>query len=151
MSPEQARGKSVDKRADIWAFGCVLYEMLTSRQTWSGATVTDIIAAAFAKNPDFTKLPNNLHPRIRELLSRCLQKDPAERFRDAGDVRVEIKQILADPSGVFVPSVMAVEPRQKLQTILLWVAALVLMAIIAGVAVWELKPSEPRQVHSLYL
>jgi serine/threonine protein kinase len=95
MSPEQARGRSVDKRTDIWAFGCMLFEMLTGRQTWSGTTVTDIIAAALAKDPDFTKLPPNLHPEIRKLLTRCLQKDPSERFRDAGDVRIEIKQILA--------------------------------------------------------
>jgi serine/threonine protein kinase/Tol biopolymer transport system component len=147
MSPEQARGKAVDKRADVWAFGCVLYEMLTGRQTWSGATGTDIIAAALAKDPDFTKLPPNLHPRIRELLSRCLQKDPAERFRDVGDVRVEIKQILADPGGVFVQPGTGIEPRRKLRTILPWAAtALVLGLAIAGVVVWKLKPLEPRRV-----
>jgi serine/threonine protein kinase len=147
MSPEQARGKAVDKRSDIWAFGCVLFEMLTGRQTWSGATVTDIIAAALAKDPDFTKLPSNLHPRIRELLSRCLQKDSAERLRDVGDVRAEIKQILADPSGVSVQPITAAEPRRKLRMILPWIAAaLVLGLMIAGVAVWKLKPPEPRKV-----
>ncbi len=78
MSPEQARGKSVDKRADIWACGCVLYEMLTGQQTWSGATVTDIIASALGKDPDFAKLPLHLNPDIKKILSRCLQKDPAE-------------------------------------------------------------------------
>jgi serine/threonine protein kinase len=147
MSPEQARGKSVDKRADIWALGCILYEMLTGRQTWYGATVTDIIASALAKDPDYAKLPPNLHPDIRRLLSRCLQKDPAERFRDAGDVRVEIKQILADPAGLLVqPGTMA-EPLSRTGTILAWAAvALVLGLIIAGAAVWMLKPSEPRQV-----
>ena len=147
MSPEQARGKAVDKRADIWAFGCVLYEMLTGRQTWFGATVTDIIAAALAKDPDFTKLPPNLHPDIRRLLSRCLQKDPAERFRDVGDVRVEIKQILADPGGVLVQPATGVEPRKKLRTIFPWAAAaLVLGLIIAGLAVWTWKPTERLQV-----
>jgi eukaryotic-like serine/threonine-protein kinase len=147
MSPEQARGKSVDKRADIWAFGCVLFEMLTGRQTWTGTTVTDIIAAALAKDPDFGSLPPNIHPDIRKLLSRCLQKDPAERFRDVGDVRVEIKQLLADPGGVLVQPVTAVEQRSKLRTILPWVAAgIVLAAIIATLAVWNLNKSVPRQV-----
>ena len=147
MSPEQARGKAVDKRADIWAFGCVLFEMLTGRQTWTGTTVTDIMVAALAKDPDFGSLPPNVHPDIRKLLIRCLQKDPTDRFRDVGDVRVEIKQILADPSGVLVHPVTTVEPRKKLGTMLPWIAAaVVLTAIIAGVAVWKFKPSEPRQV-----
>jgi serine/threonine protein kinase/Tol biopolymer transport system component len=147
MSPEQARGKPVDKRADIWAFGCVLYEMLTGRQTWTGTTVTDIIAAALAKDPDFAKLPPNLHPDIGKLLRRCLQKDPADRFRDVGDVRVEIKQILADPSGVLVQATIGAEPKTKLRQMLPWIAAaIVLTAVIAGVAVWKLKPPEPKRV-----
>jgi Tol biopolymer transport system component len=149
MSPEQARGKAVDKRADIWAFGCILYEMLTGQQTWSGATVTDIIASALAKDPDFTKLPSNLHPRISELLNRCLQKDPAERFRDAGDVGVEIKRILAGPSGVLVQPNIGMETKTKLRQMLPWIAAaVVLTAIIAGLAGWILKspPPEPKRV-----
>jgi eukaryotic-like serine/threonine-protein kinase len=147
MSPEQARGKAIDKRADIWAFGCVLYEMLTGRQTWTGTTVTDIIAAALAKDPDFGSLPPNIHPDIRELLSRCLQKDPTERFRDVGDVRVEIKQLLADPKGVLVHPVMTLEPRTRLRTILPWVAVTAILSIIvAGVAIWNLRKPEPRQV-----
>jgi serine/threonine protein kinase len=146
MSPEQARGKSVDKRADIWAFGCVLYELLTGRQLWTGATITDIIAAALAKDPDFGSLPPNIHPDIRKLLSRCLQKDPTERLRDIGDVRVEIKQLLADPSGVLVQPVTTAEPPARLRTILPWVAAVVIFSVIAGVAVWKLKPPEARQV-----
>jgi serine/threonine protein kinase len=147
MSPEQARGKPVDKRADIWAFGCVLYEMVTGRQIWSGATVTDIIAAALAKDPDFGSLPPNLHPRIRELLDRCLQKDPTERFRDVGDVRVEIKKALANPGGVLVQPVAATEPKRKLRTVLPWIAAaIILTAITAGVAVWKFRPTEPKKV-----
>jgi serine/threonine-protein kinase len=108
--------------------------------------VTDIIAAALAKDPDFTKLPPSLHPDIGKLLRRCLQKDPVDRFRDVGDVRVEIKQILAEPGGLFLQPV-AVESRARLRTILQWMAAaLILGLIIAGVAVWKLKPSEPRHV-----
>jgi serine/threonine protein kinase/Tol biopolymer transport system component len=146
MSPEQARGKSVDKRADIWAFGCVLYEMLTGRQTWTGATVTDIIAAALAKEPDYGRLPLNIHPDIRKLLNRCLQKDPAERIRDVGDVRGEIKEILADPGGLFAQSVTTLETRGKLRMMLPWVAAAIaLTAVIAGVLIWYLKPTPPHQ------
>jgi eukaryotic-like serine/threonine-protein kinase len=147
MSPEQARGKSVDKRADIWAFGCVLYEMLTGQQTWTGTTVTDIMAAALAKDPDFGSLPPNIHPDIRKLLSRCLQKDPTERIRDVGDVRVEIKQLLADPKGVLAQPVATVEPRKKLRMILPWVAVTAILSIIvAGVAVWNLRTPKPLQV-----
>jgi hypothetical protein len=121
--------------------------MLTGRQTWSGATVTDIIAAALAKDPDFGRLPPNIHPDIRKLLSRCLEKDPAERLRDIGDVRVEIKQILADPAGVLVSPVTAAKPRKISRFGLPWVAAVVILAaIIAGLAVWKLKPAEPRPV-----
>jgi serine/threonine protein kinase len=147
MSPEQARGKVVDKRTDIWAFGCVLYQMLTGRQIWTGETVTDIIAAALTKDPDFSHLPSEIHPDIRKLLSRCLQKDAAERFRDAGDVRIEIRQILADHRGLLTQPISAPEPRTMLTTIFPWVTAAILLgAIIAGVAVWKLKSPEPRQV-----
>ncbi|MBP1624597.1 MAG: serine/threonine protein kinase, partial [Acidobacteria bacterium] len=146
MAPEQARGKPVDKRADIWAFGCVLYEMLTGQQTWSGGTVTDIIAAALAKDPDFAKLPSGLHPRIRELIRRCLQKDPADRSRDIVDVRIEIKQILADPDGVFARPVAAAESRAKLRTILPWIAAVVILSAITGVIVWMLRAPAPPQI-----
>ena len=152
MSPEQARGKAVDKRADIWAFGCVLYEMLTGQQTWSGATVTDIIAAALAKDPDFSKLPSGLHPRIRELLSRCLQKDPAERWRDAGDIRIEVKQILADPGGVFMQPVTTTEPRKRLRTMLPWLAAAIVVgAIVAGIADLEAEAAGTAPRHQLRL
>ena len=98
MSPEQARGKEVDRRSDIWAFGCVLYEMLTGKQTWTGDTVTDIIAAALTKDPDFEILPANLHPGIKRLLSRCLQKDPQKRLRDAADAALEIEDAIVAPS-----------------------------------------------------
>jgi serine/threonine protein kinase len=82
MSPEQARGKAVDKRAGIWAFGVVLYEMLTGRQLFSGDTVSDILAAVLTKEPDWEKVP----ARVRPLLRRCLEKDPKKRLRDIGSV-----------------------------------------------------------------
>jgi serine/threonine protein kinase len=84
MAPEQARGKTVDKRADIWAFGCVLYEMLTGERAFTGETVSDILAAVLKSEPDFSKAPAHVH----RLLERCLEKDPKKRLRDIGDVGV---------------------------------------------------------------
>jgi len=93
MSPEQARGHSVDKRGDIWAFGCVLYEMLTGRLTFPGDTVSDTIAKILEREPDWAALPAATPAPIRRLLLHCLVKDPKRRLRDIGDVRIEIDTI----------------------------------------------------------
>ncbi len=144
MSPEQARGKAVDKRADIWAFGCVLYEMLTGRAAFSGRDVTDILAAVIRSEPEWGNLPANLHGRLREVLERCLKKDAKDRYRDIFDVMVDIQRVLTDPSGVLVQPTIGAEPKTKLRQILPWIAAaIVLTAVIAGVAVWILKPPSP--------
>jgi serine/threonine protein kinase len=90
MSPEQARGKAVDKRADIWAFGCVLFEMLTGARPFAGDETTDVVVAILSKEPDWSRLPASTSRRVRELLERCLAKDPRQRLRDIGDVRLEI-------------------------------------------------------------
>jgi Tol biopolymer transport system component len=90
MSPEQARGRAVDKRADVWAFGCVLYEMLAGRPAFARDTVTDTLAAIVDGEPDWTRLPAALAPRLRRLLARCLDKDPRRRLRDIGDARMEL-------------------------------------------------------------
>src|ERR1700739_4173231 len=92
MSPEQARGKSVDKRTDIWAFGCVLYELLTGKQAFEGETVTDIIAKVLQGEPDWQLLSGATPLQIRNLLRRCLQKDRTLRLQAAGDARIEIQQ-----------------------------------------------------------
>jgi eukaryotic-like serine/threonine-protein kinase len=97
MSPEQARGKSVDKRADIWAFGCVLYELLTGKQAFHGEDVTDILAAVVRAEPDWNALPAATPLKLRDLLRRCLKKDKTLRLRDAGDARIEIHEILNAP------------------------------------------------------
>jgi serine/threonine-protein kinase len=147
MSPEQAKGKTVDKRADIWAFGVVLFELLTGRQLFSGETVSETLAAVLMREPDFSKLPSNLHPKIIETLERCLEKEAKNRYSGISDARVDIQKALADPCGVFTQPITQLAHRTKLRTILPWVAAaIVLGAIIAGVAVWNLKPVEPRQV-----
>ena len=99
MSPEQARGLPVDKRTDIWAFGCVLFEMLTGRAAFSGGSTTDTLAAVLQYEPDWSALPRSTPARIRELLRRCLQKDPARRQHDIADARIEIEEALAEPVG----------------------------------------------------
>src|SRR5215472_6087740 len=95
MAPEQARGKRVDRRADIWAFGCVLYEMLTGRSTFSGETISDILAGVIRAEPDWSFLPGSIPPRIRELLRRCLQKDVRHRLQAIGEARIAIEQAMA--------------------------------------------------------
>ena len=91
MSPEQARGKPVDKRTDIFSFGIVLYEMLTGRQLFKGEDAADTMASVIRSDPDFRSLPAELHPRVREVLARCLEKDPKKRRRDIGDIRAEAR------------------------------------------------------------
>ncbi|MFN8587104.1 MAG: protein kinase [Candidatus Eisenbacteria bacterium] len=90
MSPEQARGRAVDRRADVWSFGCVLFECLTGRQAFTGDTVSDTIAAILRAEPDFAALPAATPARVRELLARCLCKDAHERLRDVGEARVAL-------------------------------------------------------------
>ncbi len=94
MAPEQARGKSVDKRADVWAFGVVLYEMLTGRQAFTGDTITDVIAAVVTRDPDWTTVPASTPPAISQLLVHCLEKDPKHRLRDVGDARFALESSL---------------------------------------------------------
>ncbi len=99
MSPEQARGRNVDRRADIWAFGCVLYECLTGRRPFAGETVSDTIAKILERDPDFAALPAATPPRVRELIQRCLDKDPKHRLRDIGDARIVLEEVLAARSS----------------------------------------------------
>jgi serine/threonine-protein kinase len=110
MSPEQARGSAVDKRADIWAFGCVLYEMLTGRQAFHGETTSDILAAVLKEEPDLSHIPANVQP----LLGCCLVKDPKRRLRDIGDAMLLLNS---------VPEPVAARPR------LLWTAAVLVIAL----------------------
>jgi Tol biopolymer transport system component len=101
MAPEQARGKPVDKRADVWAFGVVLYELLTGSRLFSGETVSDVVAAVLTKPIDLVALPAEVPPRVRELAARCLERDPKKRLRDIGEARI----VLEAPEGT--PSLMS--------------------------------------------
>jgi serine/threonine protein kinase len=92
MAPEQARGEAIDKRADIWAFGVVLYEMLTGRAPFSGETITDVMAQILARDPDWTLLPPDTPPGVRQLLGRCLERDPKLRQHDIGEARFELEK-----------------------------------------------------------
>jgi len=94
MSPEQARGKSVDKRADIWAFGVVVFEMLTGRRAFEGEMASDVLAKLIEREPDWTALDGSVPPRLRELLRRCLKKDPKARLRDVGEACLWIDELL---------------------------------------------------------
>ena len=91
MSPEQARGLAVDKRTDIWAFGCLVYEMLTGRAAFAGETITDTLAAVLEREPDWSALPPSMPPKVRRLLERCLTKDPRRRLRDVGDIPSDLE------------------------------------------------------------
>src|SRR5215831_7641889 len=88
MAPELARGKPVDKRADIWAFGVVLYEMVTGKRLFQGETMTDLLAAVVTAEPDFERIP----VKVRRLLQRCLEKDPKKRLRDIGDAMALVEE-----------------------------------------------------------
>ncbi len=127
MSPEQAKGKSVDRRADIWAFGCVLYEMLTGKMAFSGEAVTDTLAAVIMKDPDWSRLPAGTPVRVRVLLQRCLQKDPKQRLRDIGDARISLDEVLAgapDPALAGAPQAAAPLWRRALPWALLAVTVI---------------------------
>jgi len=95
MSPEQARGKSLDRRTDIWSFGCVLFECLTGRRAFGGDSVSDLIVVILQADPDWSRLPSRVPTTIRMLLSRCLEKDSRKRLRDIGDARIEIEHAIA--------------------------------------------------------
>ncbi len=142
MSPEQARGKRVDKRSDIWAFGVVLFEMLTGRRLFQGETVTDTLAAILKAEPEWSLLPAETPVRVRELLRRCLDRDPKQRLRDIGDARVGLELAHASPDRDPSPGTWPSRSR--------WAAPLVAgaLCLVAGAAtvwgVFSTRESAPR-------
>jgi serine/threonine-protein kinase len=143
MSPEQARGKAVDKRCDIWAFGVILFEMLTGRSLFAGETVSDTLAGVLKTEPDWDSLPPETPPRIVRLLRRCLERDPRKRLRDMGDARILITEVMEGRHEEAAPAaagpVAAPRPARP------WLAAVLLVAGLAGGAAigWTLRPAPP--------
>ena len=144
MSPEQARGKTVDKRTDIWAFGCVLYEMLTGRRPFEGEDVTEIIVRIVEHEPDFSALPASTPLPVRRLLRRCLQKDRLSRLPDIGVARIEIDDALAAAADVDSPTIEAQQGRGQVRRAWIAAAALIVAAIAATLGYSRLPPRESR-------
>jgi Tol biopolymer transport system component len=132
MSPEQARGQAVDKRTDVWAFGCVVYEMLTGRLAFPGATMSDTMAAILRNEPDWTALPPALPPGVVTLLHRCLEKDPRRRKRDVGDARAELDEALTKPVARAATLGAAHPPEARRRG--RWAWAVALIGIVGAVA-----------------
>jgi len=129
MAPEQARGKPVDRRADIWAFGCVLYEMLTGRTAFQGDTVTDIVAAIIHKEPDYAEIPGNVPAGVVHVMQRCLRKNAAERYRDAGDLALLLREAMEAPER----ETPAAPPAAPSRALAWWrAAALALLVVLIG-------------------
>jgi serine/threonine protein kinase/Flp pilus assembly protein TadD/TolB-like protein len=142
MSPEQARGHPLDKRTDIWSFGCVLFEMLSGKKVFDGGTTSDRIAAILSRDPDWNLLPQGTPRAIRELLRRCLHKDLKKRLRDIGDARMELEEVL---SGRARPRTSSLTARRTF----ILLGALVMAMIVLGK--WVLHKPPPASPTQKYL
>ena len=142
MSPEQARGHAVDKRTDIWAFGCVLYEMLTGRALFAGDTISDTIAAILERESDLSKLPATTPPGVRRLLQRCLAKDPKRRLRDIGDADADLDDVGSTPTT-----------ESGIRTARRALGSAFVLAVgvgIGGAAVWLIRPVPGQEVQQSF-
>jgi serine/threonine-protein kinase len=140
MSPEQARGLPVDKRSDVWAFGCVLYEMLSGTRAFDGDRGSDIVAKVIECEPDFGALPAGLSRTVHRLLRRCLQKDPRRRLRDMGDARLDLTDAIECPADETAAGIARSTSRARIAVRAVVAAALA--AVVAGTAVWLLVHSD---------
>jgi len=150
MSPEQARGKPVDRRADIWALGCVLYEMLSGKKAFDGETVTDVLAAVVTRGPDWSALPQDTPSRLRSLIERCLEKDPRKRLRDAGEARIVLEDVIANPRADAIESTRAPIARAPAyRRYLPWFIAVAGLAVATITWVWpkDDRVTRPEAVH----
>src|SRR5262249_31106074 len=138
MSPEQARGKTLDTRTDIWSFGCVLFEMLGGRPAFGGETLSDTIAGILEREPDWSALPLGVPPRLRELTRRCLRKDVRRRLRDIGDARIELDEMASHPEdGETAAAERAAGPQQRRRARAIGLAAgVALVAVVVAATAW---------------
>jgi Tol biopolymer transport system component len=133
MSPEQAKGRPAEKRSDVWAFGCVLFELLTGRKAFSGHTFAEVAAAIVDRDPDWTALPPSTPVSVRRLLRRCLQRDVKRRLQDMGDIRIEIDEVATLESEPFAPA-----ERSRRRTWSVWIAVSALgLGLIAVLIAWD--------------
>jgi serine/threonine-protein kinase len=148
MSPEQASGQATDQRADIWAFGVVLFELLAGSPLFGGESVPHILADVLRSEPDWSRLPKDLHPRLKLLLERCLEKNARNRYHSIADVRVDIEKVLSDPSGLTARSEerATVARRSLASRVGVGVALASIGALIAAGAAWRLWPARETQV-----
>jgi len=151
MAPEQARGKTVDRRADIWAFGCVLYEMVTGRRAFHGDDISTTLASVLKTDPDWQLLPSTTPPGLRRLLARCLKKDPKERIRDIGDARVELSDLLSGHSEdaallTITPETATVRDRLPWVVAVGALLAFIVTAAVAGWWSWRHRAAAPAKV-----
>jgi len=142
MAPEQARGKAVDKRADIWAFGVVLYEMLTGRRAFEGEDVGQTLARVVEREPDFEALPATVPSRVAQVLRLCLRKDPKQRVGDIRDVRLALEGAF-ETAVAAAPAVAPAAARPLWRRLLPVVATAVIVSATAGVVFWSLQPPPP--------
>jgi serine/threonine-protein kinase len=156
MSPEQARGRAVDRRTDIWSLGCVLYECLTGRRAFEGETPTDVLAKVIERDPSWDALPARTPARLREVVQRCLEKEPRRRYRDAGDVRIELERARearewtssgAVPVATFSPRRL----RELLPWVIAGVALVVAIAAITHARFTAAQDARPRKAAAVPL
>jgi serine/threonine-protein kinase len=139
MSPEQARGHHTDKRTDIWAFGCVLFEMLTGRAAFAGPTITDTLSAVLDREPDWSLIPPTTPVAVRKLLPRCLEKNRKERLRDIADARHELKDAASTASAERPVAV----PRARTRHTSRWAIAIAAVVAVGIVTAWMLSKFVP--------
>ncbi len=151
MSPEQARGETIDKRTDVWAFGCVLFEMVTGRKPFAGSTTTDVLTMILEADPDWSRLPAALPERMRDLLRRCLDKDRKRRLRDIGEARVMLDDELraAPTPGWMARDQNLSAPRTPVRRWAAQAAVLLLVALTGAAAAVYFRPAAPRQPRSV--